>query len=119
MPNYGHGKYTKRNHMQKKHVVHRLVNKTVFEEGGCWLWQGSQDGKGYGQIRIVVGLKPERVHRISAFFFLHYSGVIYQVNHKRECSNKHCWNPDHLYIGSQQENVWDNMATGHIRLGTK
>lgn len=115
MPNYSH---SNKNHMQKKHVVHRMANKTMFQEGGCWLWMGSQDGRGYGQVRIIVGYKPEKVHRVAAFFFLGYTGEG-QINHKRECFNKHCWNPDHLYIGSQQENVWDQMATGRIRMSYK
>jgi len=109
MPNYSHNQ---KNHMKKKHVVHRMVNKTVFEEGGCWLWTGSQDGRGYGQVRLVPGMNPEKVHRISAFFFLDYSGWKYDlVLHKIDCPNKHCWNPDHLYIGTYSDNMWDRVVS--------
>src|SRR5262245_36356789 len=97
-----------RNRMVKKHVMHRLLNKSIFTEDGCWLWSGCQDNRGYGQIRVDIYSKPEKVHRIAAHFLLNYDLLNpLQVNHKRECPNKHCWNPDHLYIGTQKENVWD------------
>lgn len=30
-----------------------------------------------------------------------------QVNHVRECQYKHCFNPNHLYIGTQAQNMAD------------
>ena len=116
MPNYGHGKYSKRNHIQKKHVIHRLANKTDFIENGCWLWTGSQDQRGYGQIRLETDMTPEKVHRIAAYFLLNYDGIGL-VLHVRGCPNKHCWNPDHLYIGSYSENLEDRFAVE--RMGVK
>jgi hypothetical protein len=110
MPNYN-----ARNTMIKKHVMHRLLNKSTVSEGGCWLWLGSQDGRGYGQIRVDIHSKPEKVHRISAHFLLNYDfSVLSQINHKRECPNKHCWNPDHLYVGTQMDNVQDALSLGHM-----
>lgn len=110
MPNYSGNQ---RNYIQKKHIVHRMVNKTIFHKNGCWLWQGSLN-KGHGQIRLAPGLIPEKVHRISAYFFLGYTLYNFweQVNHKRECPNKNCWNPDHLYVGTQSENVADMVHLG-------
>lgn len=29
--------------------------------------------------------------------------------HKPECNRKHCWNPDHLYIGDKTSNMIDYM----------
>lgn len=107
MPNY-HA----RNHMKKKHVIHRMVNKTIFDsECGCWLFIGSQKDRGYGQIKVDTYGRPEEVHKVAAYFFLGYRGYT-QVNHKRECLNKNCWNPDHLYVGSQSQNMRDMMAMG-------
>jgi len=90
-----------------------MVRKTTFVENGCWLWNGSQDQKGYGQICLIPGLTPEKTHRISAIFFLNYDWRSpYIVLHKKECLNRHCWNPEHLYVGTHHDNTMDALELG-------
>lgn len=95
--------------MKKKHVMERINAKTIIVEE-CWIFTGSLDNRGYGQIFVQVGDKPEKVHRLSAHFFLGYDFGSLQVNHK--CDNKRCWNPKHIYIGTQGENIFDSIAKG-------
>jgi len=88
-------------------ILNRLNSKTIKSESGCWLWQGSIGGGNYGYIRFDgIG---ELVHRISAFLFLGYDlgNQARQVNHQTFCPNKHCWNPEHLYVGTQKSNIGD------------
>ena len=70
---------------------------------------------GHGQ--VTIGYERYLVHRLSAM--LHLGLVLEkrpvgsrkdrsQVNHK--CANPHCFRPDHLYIGSQHENINDIPA---------
>lgn len=108
MPNYNRGN---KNHMVKKDPLTRIKRKTVIDPiTGCWLFTGSKN-KGHGQIFMGEGLRPERVHRISAQHYLDYDLTSsLQVNHK--CANRNCWNPDHLYVGTQQQNVGDSMIAG-------
>lgn len=61
---------------------------------GCWLWIGSVDGKGYGQISTERGRSPARAHRI---VYEGTKGLIpsdLDLDHK--CRNIVCVNPDHL-----------------------
>ena len=77
-------------------------------EHGCWMWPSYRDPKGYGCI-IFDGFKFP-VHRLS---FKHYKGAIPKamvVMH--ECDNPACFNPNHLYLGTQKENVHDMMRKG-------
>jgi len=51
-------------------------------------------------------------HRIS---FRLYKGPIPEglhILHVRECSNKNCVNPDHLYAGTRSQNIQDAIAVG-------
>jgi len=84
----------------------RMKEETIIDpRTECWLYNGGRTGNGYCQIRVDGVL--QLVHRISAFFYLGFNHTdrTLQVNHK--CTNKNCWNPAHLYIGTQSDNVQD------------
>jgi hypothetical protein len=36
----------------KRSWLSRLLEKIVFSERGCWLWQGAITGSGYGMIKV-------------------------------------------------------------------
>jgi hypothetical protein len=76
------------------------------QENGCWLWTGSQTGRGYGQIRR--GTREEgnaQAHRVSYEIHvgpipLDEKGESLFIDHlcydKDGYSNKLCVNPEHL-----------------------
>lgn len=73
----------------------------------CWIWIGSSRGNGYGDVTIKN--KTYRIHRLSAHLFLglDLDNPKMQANHK--CKNRRCWNPDHLYVGNQCDNIADSV----------
>lgn len=90
-------------------IISILWERTEFKNG-CWLYIGTLDN-GYGL--LYVNSITMYVHRISVETF--YNVVLdYQKNglqalHKRECINRNCWNPDHLYPGTDKENIIDTV----------
>lgn len=75
--------------------------------GGCWIWTGSttQDGYGYGSVLGTTVF----AHRLSHMLF---KGPLVQgkcVLHK--CNVRPCVNPDHLYEGTNRDNVDDRLRT--------
>ncbi len=72
---------------------------------GCWIWQGTIKRDGYGT--LDVDYKIKRAHRLSYEIF---KGPIPEnmfVCHS--CDNPPCVNPEHLWIGDNQDNQIDSV----------
>lgn len=75
-------------------------------ERGCWEWAGSRFSNGYGQ--VSVNNSPTGAHRLA---YRTWVGPIPEgmvVRHK--CDNKPCMNPEHLELGTTQDNINDRVA---------
>jgi len=87
----------------------RYVKKTR----GCWLWTGWTNGMGYGLIG-TSGKPHTLAHRLS---WVIHRGPIHQglfVLHK--CDTTACVKPDHLWLGTQLDNMRDMRAKGrHVQ----
>lgn len=91
----------------------KLEAKKKIADSGCWEWTGSTVPRGYGQI-YFAGIKG-RVHRVA---YAAYVGPIPKgmgVCHK--CDNPKCFNPEHLFVGTQTDNNRDKALKGRARNG--
>lgn len=79
------------------------VNKTE----SCWLWTGSLDRDGYGQLGFRSAGKTTLLkgHRLSWEFSYGPIPKTLQINHR--CDVRHCLRPEHLYLGTQRQNLDD------------
>ena len=82
----------------------------VEKTDGCWLWTASTINSGYG----AVGFMGHRTtaHRMS-WFLAHGSWPDLCVLHR--CDVKLCVRPDHLFLGTQADNVRDMDEKGRRR----
>lgn len=77
---------------------------------GCWLWISAATPKGYGY--FTHDNRTVRAHR---FAWQHKYGPITGglfVCHK--CDVPSCVNPDHLFLGTNDDNVQDKIKKGRI-----
>jgi hypothetical protein len=79
---------------------------------GCWEWAGYTDSYGYGQLQ--TGLK-EPAHRVSWEINVGPIPEGLQVLH--HCDNPPCVRPDHLFLGTQSDNIKDMWAKGRGQSG--
>lgn len=95
----------------KEKIQQRILNNIKETEDNCWIWQKGKAPTGYG--RMSYRGYSQYAHRVSYQVFknqpLQNSGVITEeticVLHK--CRNRDCVNPDHLYLGTQEDNARD------------
>lgn len=78
----------------------------MCEKGGeCWNWKKATNNDGYG-ILTFHG-KAWKAHRLAYHFS--NSGIPDGMVICHTCDNPKCVNPDHLYAGTQQQNVKDRV----------
>ena len=91
---------------QDKERFWSYVNKRKDNE--CWEWQGGKSHR-YGSFKCG---KPVRAHRFS---WIIANGTIprgFLILH--HCDNPPCCNPNHLFIGTQQDNMSDMVMKGRV-----
>ena len=75
---------------------------------GCWIWSGYIENNGYG--RIQIDGKRYRPHRLMYILVHGEIPLGHGVLHR--CDTPLCVNPDHLFTGTQQDNVNDMLSKG-------
>jgi len=80
----------------------------VVKTDTCWNWVGATIKSGYGKLR--VDKRTCLAHRVS--YSLKYGGIPRGLYILHNCDNPRCVNPEHLFAGSQKENVADMISKG-------
>ena len=84
--------------------------KKVDKKGpnDCWEWTAAKLQDGYGKIRISE--KMIRSHRFS--YELHKGKIPEGLYVLHSCHNPSCVNPNHLRLGTHQDNMDDKINAG-------
>jgi hypothetical protein len=88
-----------------------FFSRSADVPSGCREWQGPTDGRGYGTMH--VGGHRVRAHRVA---WTIVNGPIPEgmfVCHR--CDNPKCVRDDHLFIGTQADNMRDCARKGRAR----
>lgn len=101
-------------HGTLKPISDRLPKWTTLEErlnfyldksGDCWLWIGSKNQNGYGQVNLGGSKKAHRTAYETWVGPIPDGSV---VHHK--CANKLCCKPEHLQLTTQYDNTAEMLG---------
>jgi hypothetical protein len=97
-------------------LLWRLAERVVARESGCWEWTGATTGRGYGSIKATTPHtgKVDYVHRLVCVLCVGEIPTGQQALHR--CDNPACCRPEHLFIGTQKDNVADMDAKKRRRV---
>jgi hypothetical protein len=79
---------------------------------GCWIWTDSKS-QGYG--RFNLNGRHWRVHRLS--YTVHKGSIPDGLFVCHSCDIPACLNPDHLWLGTNQQNMDDMRQKGRDYMG--
>ena len=83
--------------------------------GNCWNWQGGKDRPdGYGCLHYADNGKRHslKAHRVS--WVIHNGPIPDGLWVLHKCDNPSCVNPNHLFLGTRQDNMLDAASKGRI-----
>lgn len=94
----------------------RLYAKTLLsDDDSCWLWLGYIDKDGYGQ--LSVNDRSQRAHRMS--WEAHVGPIPTDMQVLHTCDVRACINPNHLFLGTNVDNMIDRNSKGRAAAGER
>lgn len=76
----------------------------VAKSDGCWEWTGLLDSGGYGRFAPGRGV-DKKAHRVA--WWIAFGPIKKGVSICHHCDNRKCVREDHLFAGTQRDNLRD------------
>lgn len=98
--------------MLTNHRDWQFIADRLDMTGSCWEWQGAKHERGYGRFNVVINGRPKQFSSHRAAYEIHYGVSPGDLEVMHSCDNPSCCNPDHLSLGSHQDNMDDMKRKG-------
>ncbi len=89
-------------------IKEKILKSILINDNDCWIWQKAKHRQGYGNLsykRI-----PRLAHRVC--WEVYFGEIPENIKVCHKCDNPSCVNPEHLFLGTQKDNVRDGIEKG-------
>lgn len=95
--------------------LERFETRYIVEPNSyCWLWLGGLTQDGYPKLPAPTPARYVLAHRLA---YEHFVGPLGGQQALHRCDVRACVNPEHLFAGSQIDNMADMVAKGRSPRG--
>jgi hypothetical protein len=91
--------------------IERLLSKIVKSPTGCWLFTGKPNNSGYGSFWLY----PNKIGAHRASWIIHFGPIPDKLNVCHKCDTPICVNPQHLFLGTDSQNMRDCATKGRSK----
>lgn len=87
--------------------------KRIKKTDSCWIFTGTKNPDGYGSVMLTnleKGIRGSIGTHVLAYKL--WKGKIGNRHVLHKCDNPACVNPDHLFLGTHQDNMHDMISKG-------
>lgn len=101
--------------MEDLEIPERVKKYINLDESGCWLWTGAKTKRGYGG--FLRGKQGKQTYYYAHRFMYELANGpitngLFCCHH---CDVRNCVNPDHMFLGTTQDNTRDMIAKGRYK----
>ena len=93
-------------------IIEQLKTCYMIYEKGCWIWQGLMFGNGYGRLARHLNISAFSCRAHIAAYQMYVGPVSEGLLVCHHCDVKRCINPEHLWLGTNQDNQIDAAIKG-------
>jgi hypothetical protein len=101
--------------MDERTIARFWAKVDRLDAAGCWEWTARRHRQGYGE--IMIGRRKTKAHRVS--WTIARGPIPDGVCVLHRCDNPACCNPDHLFLGTQADNIHDMVRKGRQGTGNR
>lgn len=99
--------------------IERFHKSYIKHSSGCWLWSRAKFGGGYGWFFISKkGGKRLSDYAHRASWKVHFGDIPDGMQVLHRCDVRSCVNPDHLFLGTNLDNIKDRLSKDRPKTGT-